>query len=364
MKKFFLFLLTIAIYNTIFAQVGIGTTTPNASAQLDITSSNKGLLIPRMSSFNRTFLLNPANGLLVYDTTVNRIYQYQNGTWRFLITNEYWVQSTTRNWVYNSSDSLGIGNSAPTQRLDVNGNIRSRDDILADGRVVAGGTVSGSGLQSSGGLSVSVNGLIGGSFTSNGNLSTNSNLSVAGSSSLAGNVTTTGDIIANNSGATLQLRNGYNVNYGYLQLSGSDVRLGTNSGNSTGTLIVRMNGNDRVVVYPSGDINTEGKITRQAQTGYNDLLPLAYGKVNDAGTITGGSGNFTITNLGDGDFRINCTGLTASSTVIATATFSSYYPEIVVASVYSTVAGAAYISSYWEYGNSKSPSGFHFIIYK
>lgn len=52
------------------AQTGIGTTTPNASAKLDITSTDKGLLIPRMSKAQREAITLPAaaNGLMVYQT--------------------------------------------------------------------------------------------------------------------------------------------------------------------------------------------------------------------------------------------------------------------------------------------------------
>jgi len=85
--------------------------------------------------------------VLVYDTTLNRIYQYQDGAWRYFINDSYWRKSTSRDWVYTSTDSIAIGLSTATQRLDVNGNIRTRDDLLADGRVVAAGTVSGSGLR-------------------------------------------------------------------------------------------------------------------------------------------------------------------------------------------------------------------------
>ena len=52
------------------AQTGIGTTTPNASAKLDITSTDKGLLIPRMTKAQREAITLPAaaNGLMVYQT--------------------------------------------------------------------------------------------------------------------------------------------------------------------------------------------------------------------------------------------------------------------------------------------------------
>lgn len=50
------------------AQTGIGTTTPDASAKLDITSTSKGFLIPRMTTVQRSAISSPANGLLVYQT--------------------------------------------------------------------------------------------------------------------------------------------------------------------------------------------------------------------------------------------------------------------------------------------------------
>ena len=48
--------------------VGIGTVMPNNSAQLDIVSTNKGLLIPRMLSSERSVIVSPATGLIVFQT--------------------------------------------------------------------------------------------------------------------------------------------------------------------------------------------------------------------------------------------------------------------------------------------------------
>jgi len=85
MKKI-LFLLIFIITNT-NAQVGINTTNPEASAALDIASSNKGLLIPRMTQSQRN-AIHPtitANGLLVYQTDENTGFYYFNGIeWRRL----------------------------------------------------------------------------------------------------------------------------------------------------------------------------------------------------------------------------------------------------------------------------------------
>lgn len=64
-KKIVLLLL-VSFYG--FSQTGIGTTTPDASAKLDVTSTTKGLLAPRMTSAQRAAITLPANGLFVYQT--------------------------------------------------------------------------------------------------------------------------------------------------------------------------------------------------------------------------------------------------------------------------------------------------------
>lgn len=63
--------------------VGIGTTTPDPSALLDLNSDKQGLLVPRMKTSERLAILNPANGLLVYDSEVNQFMYYlsQSNTW-------------------------------------------------------------------------------------------------------------------------------------------------------------------------------------------------------------------------------------------------------------------------------------------
>lgn len=62
------------------AQTGIGTLTPDASAQLDVTSTTKGVLVPRMTSAERTGIGTPADGLLVYDTDTKGFWYYKSGT--------------------------------------------------------------------------------------------------------------------------------------------------------------------------------------------------------------------------------------------------------------------------------------------
>jgi hypothetical protein len=76
------------------AQTGIGTTTPNSSAKLDVLATDKGLLPPRVtltSGSDTTTIANPATGLLLYNTGNNVAlqagYYYWNGTsWATIAT--------------------------------------------------------------------------------------------------------------------------------------------------------------------------------------------------------------------------------------------------------------------------------------
>jgi hypothetical protein len=58
--------------------VGIGTTDPDSSAILDLTSTSKGVLVPRMTSMQRVSISNAAIGLLVFDTVTESF--WFNGT--------------------------------------------------------------------------------------------------------------------------------------------------------------------------------------------------------------------------------------------------------------------------------------------
>jgi Head domain of trimeric autotransporter adhesin len=76
--------------------VGIGTITPHPNAMLDISGTNKGLLIPRGDAATRTALIgNTAKGLLMYDTLTANIWVHNGITgWEFLsIGKNYWVQN-------------------------------------------------------------------------------------------------------------------------------------------------------------------------------------------------------------------------------------------------------------------------------
>lgn len=81
MKKILFFLL---LFNLLAeAQVGINTTNPHPSAMLDLNSTFSGILIPRMTSAQKTAIVAPATGLLIYQTDAASGFWYFDGTiWR------------------------------------------------------------------------------------------------------------------------------------------------------------------------------------------------------------------------------------------------------------------------------------------
>jgi hypothetical protein len=116
------------------AQVGIGTSTPNASAALDISSTNKGLLLPQMTETQRTGIQNPATGLLVYQTNGTPGFYYNIGTpatpnWinlgtytlqQNINTNSKWLSPDGSNaGVFINSEGTGIGTQAPDRPISV-----------------------------------------------------------------------------------------------------------------------------------------------------------------------------------------------------------------------------------------------------
>lgn len=77
--KIYLVVLTFLSLSNFYAQVGIGTTTPDPSAILDIEATDMGLLPPRMNTNQRDAIQNPSDGLLIYNTTTGSLNYYNQG---------------------------------------------------------------------------------------------------------------------------------------------------------------------------------------------------------------------------------------------------------------------------------------------
>jgi len=86
MLRFILFFTALLFSLKVSAQTGIGTSTPDASAKLDVFSTTKGFLPPRMTASQRGNITSPAAGLMVYQTDgTTGLYYYNGSAWIYII---------------------------------------------------------------------------------------------------------------------------------------------------------------------------------------------------------------------------------------------------------------------------------------
>lgn len=291
-------------FNCFAQQSGVGINSdgsaPAASAMLDVKSTDKGMLIPRMTTLQRTAIANVVKGLLVFDNSTSSFWFYNGTAWVELASGSgsSWVGSGTH--ISNSnSGNVGINTSEPTQKLDVNGNIRSR------GRVDASGVIEGNGVSSSGAFYVAGTSYMDGAVTVN------------NSASFSGNINSNAGMTITAPTGTLQYKDGA-TEKAFVQISGNDLRLGTNSTNNDGKLIVRTQGANRVAIDNEGiNLLTNGKITRST-TGSTNLLPICYGRVKFMATSYTGTPNFTATYISTGDYEIDCPQFGPNTVIVVT----------------------------------------------
>jgi len=141
-KQIFTLLISLFCLGT-FAQVSINTdgADPDGSSILDIKSTDKGVLIPRMDSAQRVAISTPATGLLVYQTNGTDGFYYFNGSeWESL-------SSGASNWALNGNDIInsnsgyvGIGTDIPEKLLHVNGEALINGDAFINGLTIGHGT--------------------------------------------------------------------------------------------------------------------------------------------------------------------------------------------------------------------------------
>ncbi|MCF8233736.1 MAG: tail fiber domain-containing protein [Bacteroidales bacterium] len=130
----------------------------NASAMLDVSSTNKGLLIPRMDSVQRASISNPATGLLVFQTDGTAGFYYYTGSgWIMLSTTlitqladadgdtkvlveenadedkiRFKVKDSLR-MIIDTAGNVGIGTSSPRKQLELTGSITLSSTIDSNG---------------------------------------------------------------------------------------------------------------------------------------------------------------------------------------------------------------------------------------
>lgn len=112
MKYIVSVILVVLVSSSVFAQIGIGTTTPDVSAMLQVDNTTQGVLVPRMTQAQRIAIASPATGLLVFQTDGVLGFYYYDGT----------VWTTFGSTVWDIS-----GNSGTTPASNMIGTLDARD---------------------------------------------------------------------------------------------------------------------------------------------------------------------------------------------------------------------------------------------
>lgn len=146
MKKitvFFFLLLNVLLH----AQVGVNTTTPDPSSMLDITATNKGVLVPRVSLANVTTTMldgtnTAATGLLIWNTNAATV--GGNGVGFYFFNGTQWIpitQTITGNTLDQSYDQGGAGIGKNINATDGAVRINGDDGFLVTGTFGTGNTI-------------------------------------------------------------------------------------------------------------------------------------------------------------------------------------------------------------------------------
>ena len=155
MRKGFIYIIVLFCALNGVAQVGVNNPNPAVSSILDLTSFDKGFLMPRMTTQRRQTISSPAEGLTVYDTDDAMFYFYDstysgtgNQKWTgispFLLRDDDSFPQlivggksdggdTTINfnniYTHEAVRHVGIGTVSPLNTLSVNGNLSIGDDF-------------------------------------------------------------------------------------------------------------------------------------------------------------------------------------------------------------------------------------------
>lgn len=121
---------------TVISNAG-GTDIPYSASILDIRSSNRGVLLPRMSTGSRDGIPSPQAGLLLFNSTTNQFNYHDGAAWQQAFFGNQWSVNGAK--YYYNGGNVGIGVADPLHKLHVNGNIHSMGNITADGFIGVGG---------------------------------------------------------------------------------------------------------------------------------------------------------------------------------------------------------------------------------
>lgn len=102
-----------------FSQVGVGTTNPDRSSVFHVESTTQGMLLPRLTTIEQNNILNPASGLIIYNTDHNE-FRFNYGA----PVSPKWIK-TSRN------QAVKYSNSNADTSINVNSNSKINAPIIS-----------------------------------------------------------------------------------------------------------------------------------------------------------------------------------------------------------------------------------------
>ena len=295
-----------------FAQTGIGTTTPDASAKLEVNSTNKGFLPPRiaLTALNSASpVTSPATGLLIFNTA-------SAGTNPNQVTPGYYYwDGVNSKWVRLEDKADNLGNHTATDNIRLNGYYLSNDggsegiSVDNSGNVGIGTNAPTAKLNIAGGGVRIASGMNNSSARPSVNTSTVGNYEIRGVGGGSPQIDGQDD-------GFLRLSAGGGTNaiqQSSIDLSGFSASVPDMSSN----IVMRTAGTERVRIDNSGNVNITGKLNVSDAGG--GVAVKAAGFVNAGVALT--FGNIQVQMIQYGNLQIKTTG--NSFTGVASA-YTSY----------------------------------------
>ncbi|MBK7434179.1 MAG: hypothetical protein IPI66_09970 [Chitinophagaceae bacterium] len=282
MKKYSLiaFLLFPALLHAQSVSVNNDGSQPDNTAMLDIKSNSKGLLMPRLTSLERSNIASPAVGLTVFDINTYGYWIFRgdvNGGWAEL------QHSYQKNWdisganIFNmNSGNVGIGTNSPGEKLAINASnpaIQLLNAGTAKGFLQVNNNdlkLGTYGTNATGNLVLSTKAVDRMTFDENGNIG-------------IGTATSASALTINGTNPVLQIRTG-DVNKGFLQVLTNDLKIGTKSTNTTGNLVFQTKALDRMMINENGWVGI-GTTAPSSMLTLNSTNPIL--QLQNAGTDKG-----------------------------------------------------------------------------
>lgn len=136
------------------AQVGINTLTPHASAELDVTSTTKGLLVPRLTTTAISNLTSTASeGLIVFNTTTKQFLGFNGSNWQLLNGTQI---ATFAGWDVSGTTSYGTSPLAATSTSMITSASLARGSGLNTTQTAANNAWGGNGFDAAADVAAAV----------------------------------------------------------------------------------------------------------------------------------------------------------------------------------------------------------------